>query len=756
MDINKICPGCMRELQNKAQINCCPHCGYKFNDANIASHQLRPYTLLDGKYMVGKVIGEGGFGITYLGYDINLEIAVAIKEFYPNGYVTRDAGTTAKVTIFAGNNEKDIQKWRDNFIREARSLARFSNLNGIVEVRDFFNENDTAYIVMEYIDGTTLKSYLKQCGGKIPQDKVFSMMEPVINSLAKVHEAGVIHRDISPDNIMITKTGAMKLLDFGAARDISANGEKSLSVMLKPGYAPEEQYRTRGSQGPWSDVYALCATIYKCITGVTPVESMERLRNDDLKMPSALGISIDPNKEAALAKGMAVIAENRFQNMNQLHTALYSGVRQPMPVQQMPIQQNDDNKTIPLIRPQAQQTAYQKPVQQTAYQQPVQQTAYQQPMQQTAYQQPQGNGIFNDNNKMFIIVGVLAAVAVLGIVLIAAVSLGGSGNKTDTSVASQTEETTETYEEETAAVEETVTEEAVIEETFTDEDREYLNSLCEKTDSCASIYDYQDIMNELCNFMEEKGDVQEAMPQINEITSKYYQCAYQHYNDMISAQKILPGYQEIQITCDTASEYFNRLRNIGLEPVDYNNVQALEEGYKSAYKEAWAQEFDNIAQDNINNSSSHTVSRSAIWECIASLDNQDEDFQDFISSLNEHNDPLGMRYRVGLALHVDELTQGLSGYDAGGIINEYMVETDYNPLMVALLADRAGSNAAKIWLNDIDSILGKYSVAGYENVTFSQLSELDKRNYVYYLISYPNAMDEVRQYMSESYIYSDN
>lgn len=323
MKIEQMCPGCMKEVENRDSAERCPHCGYNLRNIETAPHQMKPFTMLQGKYIVGKVIGEGGFGISYIGFDINLELVIAIKEFYPNGYVTRESNVTAQVSTYAGKNEASVNKWKEGFINEARNLAKFSKLSGIVEVRDFFNENGTAYIIMEYVDGITLKQYLKENGGKIPEQQVFAMMEPVIRSLATVHDTGMIHRDISPDNIMITKRGEMKLLDFGAAREYADNVEKSLSIMLKPGYAPEEQYRSHGRQGPWSDVYALTATIYKCITGVTPIESMERIREDTLKMPRELGIPIGEAKNAAIKIGMAVYADERIQSMNALHTALY-------------------------------------------------------------------------------------------------------------------------------------------------------------------------------------------------------------------------------------------------------------------------------------------------------------------------------------------------------------------------------------------------------------------------------------------------
>lgn len=322
MKKERLCPHCMKEMPEGEQ-KICPHCGYDFDNPREITHQLKPFTILEGKYLVGDVLGEGGFGITYIGFDLNLEIRVAIKEFYPNGFATRESQHTSELTAYAGQNMEAVYKWRDSFVKEARSLAKCSHLPGIVGVKDYFQENNTAYIIMEYLEGQTLKEYMKANGGKLPADRVLQVMRPVISSLEEVHKEGLIHRDISPDNLILLKGGNVKLLDFGAARDYTESGERSLSVMLKPGYAPEEQYRTKGKQGPWSDVYALCATIYKCITGVTPPESMERMRQDELTKISSLGIPISPQVETALEKGMAVFAEERCQSMGELENLLY-------------------------------------------------------------------------------------------------------------------------------------------------------------------------------------------------------------------------------------------------------------------------------------------------------------------------------------------------------------------------------------------------------------------------------------------------
>jgi serine/threonine protein kinase len=272
--------------------------------------------------MVGRILGEGGFGITYVGYDLNLDMKVAIKEFYPSGFVSRSSTHSTTVQPHSGDQGDIFIKGRERFVDEAKRLAKFRVFTGIVMVNDFFVENGTAYIVMEYVDGQTLKNYIGQMGGKLPPEQVLEMLRPIFSSLAQVHENGIIHRDISPDNIMMTRDGTVKLLDFGAAREFEDDTNKSLSVLLKHGYAPAEQYSTKGIQGPHTDVYALSATIYKAITGVTPESSMDRVMDDTLVPPSRLGITMLDYQEAALMKGLAIRQQDRYQSVKDLYTAL--------------------------------------------------------------------------------------------------------------------------------------------------------------------------------------------------------------------------------------------------------------------------------------------------------------------------------------------------------------------------------------------------------------------------------------------------
>ncbi len=310
----QVCWHCMEHMQEGQAF--CPACGGATRIQAPAYHLL-PGSVLNGRYLVGKSLGEGGFGITYIGRDLRLDMPVAIKEYFPNGYVYRGADSDSEVhTSETQERQSFFRQGKERFLREARALARFAGESGIVEVRDFFEENNTAYIVMEYLKGQTLKAYLKEHGVLTPR-QTLEMLLPVMQSLQKVHETGLIHRDISPDNIMLVGD-KVKLLDFGAARDVSAAEGRSLSVMLKPGYAPEEQYRSKGNQGPWTDVYALCATMYKCMTGITPDDSTQRVFSDDVKAPSAMGIAIPPVIERALMKGLAVRQGDRYQSIPEL------------------------------------------------------------------------------------------------------------------------------------------------------------------------------------------------------------------------------------------------------------------------------------------------------------------------------------------------------------------------------------------------------------------------------------------------------
>jgi len=317
----KICLGCMQKI-NTDDIKC-PHCGFDPNAYKVNPRCLRLGTKLAGKYIIGKVIGEGGFGITYIGWDEKLELPIAIKEFFPPKIASRDT-TTGNNTIYMFDHadEKSFEEGMRRSVKEARSMSKLEAYEGIVSIRDFFNENKTAYIIMEYVDGETLKEYLKENEKMEPED-VLKVMKPVMKALEQMHRTGMIHRDISPDNIMIRRDGQVKLIDFGAARVAQEEDEKSLTVMLKRGFSPEEQYRSKGHQGPWTDIYALCATMYYMLTGVIPPESMERVLEDKYVSLKEYDIELDTKIADAIDKGLCVLAKNRYQSMSDLIHDIY-------------------------------------------------------------------------------------------------------------------------------------------------------------------------------------------------------------------------------------------------------------------------------------------------------------------------------------------------------------------------------------------------------------------------------------------------
>ena len=307
------CYGCMREYGDEYEI--CPYCGYVRGEKAEEAIHIEPGTMLSGRYLIGRAVGSGGFGVTYIAWDTKDEHKVAIKEYLPSEFATRIPGQT-QVSVFSGDKTQQFSDGLDKFMDEARRLAKFKKEKGIVNIYDSFEENGTAYIIMEYLEGETLASYLEH-EGTLPAERAIGMMMPIIESLATVHEAGIIHRDIAPDNIFVTNTGDVKLIDFGAARFATTSHSRSLSVIVKAGYSPEEQYRSRGDQGPHTDVYALGGVLYKMITGITPPDAMERKaqfegKNKDILEPlSKYTKEITANQETAIMNAMNVRVEDR-------------------------------------------------------------------------------------------------------------------------------------------------------------------------------------------------------------------------------------------------------------------------------------------------------------------------------------------------------------------------------------------------------------------------------------------------------------
>lgn len=318
MNPDQLCMGCMEE---RGAASVCPHCGFDESSPPASVLYLAPRTLLHGQYLIGRVLGHGGFGITYLAWDQNLARKLAVKEYLPGGVASRASGNPS-VVPYSGHLKQDFEFGLEKFLEEGRVLARFQNHPGIVAVLNFFRENGTAYLVMEYLDGVTLDQFLTRKGGAIPYETALRIMMPVMDALREVHKAGILHRDISPDNVYICAAGPVKVLDFGAARYAFSQHSRNLSIILKEGYAPEEQYRTKGNQSTWTDVYAVAATMYRAITGKTPQAALDRMHTDELEPPSKLGVEISPIAETALLRALAVHMSDRFATMEDFQAAL--------------------------------------------------------------------------------------------------------------------------------------------------------------------------------------------------------------------------------------------------------------------------------------------------------------------------------------------------------------------------------------------------------------------------------------------------
>ena len=314
----------------------CSECGRPYGSVETEPFALKPGTILDGKYLVGEMLGQGGFGITYIGFDLLLEQKVAIKEYYPmsTGMVSRENSTTV-VWSSAVMQKSGMEKGFDSFLKEARKMAKLGGIPGVVGVKSVFIQNETAYIVMDFIEGETLLKKLQR-EGPMDYGTCISLMTPIMQALAEVHKHGIIHRDISPDNIMVQSDGKLILLDLGAAKDLDIQGKdgnvQSSQMVAKHGFSPVEQYGQAGKIGPWTDVYAMAATIYYCCTGVLPPSATDRTIGDTLTCRPRL------TKEQfdVLAFCMNVLPQNRPQNMDALLQIVTHPAGKTPPVRDVP------------------------------------------------------------------------------------------------------------------------------------------------------------------------------------------------------------------------------------------------------------------------------------------------------------------------------------------------------------------------------------------------------------------------------------
>jgi len=241
--------------------NLCEKCKTLHGNYRAKAGTLSPGTVLIGKYIVGKSLGRGGFGATYVAYSNDLGKPVAIKEYLPVTISYRETGSET-VSLISEDKREVFEKGAAKFFEEAKTISRFNGSDNIVNVYEFFHANNTVYYSMELLDGVDLKKYINLCRGKLSEYEVINILGHLCNALNTIHSTGTLHRDISPDNVFICYDGRIKLIDFGSAKQVVGDESNSFSVVLKQGFAPTEQYARKGNQGPWTDIYSLGATAY--------------------------------------------------------------------------------------------------------------------------------------------------------------------------------------------------------------------------------------------------------------------------------------------------------------------------------------------------------------------------------------------------------------------------------------------------------------------------------------------------------------
>lgn len=315
------CFGCMESIMTYP----CPKCGYVPTYC-IAPYTLQPGTILNRKYLIGRVLGQGGFGITYIGIDLQLQRKVAVKEYYPSGFVFRKAGSS-HISWYTGDAAQEARaSGQTLFLKEARKMSKLGGIDLVPQVYDVFQENETAYICMEFVEGYTLLELLKRTG-PLSWKKAKAMFLPLIKTMEQVHNCGLIHRDLSPDNLMIQPDGNVKILDLGSAKNLGLNSGKSSVQIAKNGFSPLEQYAHNGNSGSWTDVYAMAATMYYTMTGILPPSAVDRIGRDtlrwDLPQPQILPVSVCN----ALKRAMAVRSGERTQSMERFHQELLGTVK---------------------------------------------------------------------------------------------------------------------------------------------------------------------------------------------------------------------------------------------------------------------------------------------------------------------------------------------------------------------------------------------------------------------------------------------
>lgn len=715
MNGNIICPSCNREIG--ANNKFCPYCGAKLGGVQSAvprqqgtdRYQLAANTVLNGRYRIEGVQEEGNNYISYLAEDTTLQMKVVVNEFFVKGFVTREQNGSANIIVSDQSANEQVQKWKNAFREEARERAKLSGLPGIAEVRDYFEQNQTAYTVMEWLNGGSLQDFIdrngysapndaqKGMGKRISMDMAKQIMEPIIASLMKAHDAGVLHGDICPDNMAFNNKGNLKLLY--AADQTTIGGSNDKTVMLNMGYAPIENYQSSGSKGSWSDVYSLCATIYKCVTGIQPVEASQRAYQDTLVKPSELGIQIHPYDEAALMMGLAMDADKRFVDMKVLHKALYR-----------------------------------------APQQQTQQTSQEVPQNQRAQQTPQHPKTQKKTNAGLIVGISVAAVMLVAVVIVGVLVLPNILSKDASSFKAEQSDTEQKKEETEEEISRETTE--VQENTeLSDKDLLRIELIDEQAAQDSSYTNQKDVLEQYYVFAADYHAVDEVSEQVEECFEKYQTGILEHVA-MLEALDVLPAmYIQMSSEIDTVTELSERFAAVGIE-LDAEEAESKYSSLQSDYKQRLIDNFDNKALENIN--SNGVISRSVLW---AAMENAD---QTGLFDGSDPEDSLRLRYVAALTFHTDNELTGIDSDADTAKIYEALEATDYSPLLLYYLSYNYGDDKAKEWYSAVNDILA--STVG----DFDSMSMNEKKNMVFYLNAnggeYATAREQIREYMQQNFV----
>lgn len=666
------CPKCNREIGGNNKF--CPYCGGKLNVSpsfvpqcqNNNVQQFSSNNILNGRYRIENVIEKCDLYTTYLADDITLQMKVVINEFH----------------------SKDLIQ------EEARNRAKFSGLPGIAEMRDYFEQGESAYTVMEWLNGGSLQNFIDRngygnpndvqsgMGKKLSMDMTKQMMEPIISGLIKIHEAGSLHGDICPDNMAFSNKGMLKLLHPFHQTNTEENSDKT--VMLNMGYAPIETYHISGSKGPWSDVYSLCATMYKCVTGIQPVEAGERAYQDTLKRPSELGVQINPYDEAALMTGLSVNADKRFVDMKVLYKALYRTVQ-------------SQSQTPPQTPPSQVATNTQK--------------------KNTAEPKKKNTGL---------IVGIIASAVLLVGVVIAGIfilpNLLSSDKQKETASKNEEEIKQDTKSE------------------LSDKDLLRIELIDEQAAADDSYTNQKEVLEQYYTFASEYNAVDEISEQVEECFEKYQSGILEHV-DMLAALDVYPAmYIQIKLELDSVLELAERFEKAGIE-VNCENSESKDSTLQVDYKQNLITNFDDKAFESIN--SNGVISRSVLWSAMENAD------QTGLFNNSDADDPLRLRYAAALAFHIDSQLTGTDAAADIAKIYDSLEATDYSPLLLYYLSYNYGDDKAKDWYKEVNAILAS-TIGDFDSMTINE-----KRNTIFYLSAndgdYATARSQIREYMQNNF-----